>query len=132
VFSNQGYATYEMAVVVDDVLMGVTELVRGKDLLVSTARQLLLLRALRDCCRQERAAGREPALFPAALVEAEPRYFHCPLMRDAEGKRMSKRRGSETLRAYREAGKTPAQVWEACFPAAAPRAGGVEGLVHSE
>jgi len=117
VFSNQGYATYEMAVVVDDALMGVSEVVRGKDLLVSTARQLLLLRALRDCCRQERAAGREPGLFPASLMEAEPKYYHCPLLRDAEGKRMSKRRGSATLRAHREAGKSPTQVREACYPA---------------
>ena len=110
VFSKQGYAAYEMAVVIDDALMGVTEVVRGEDLLVSTARQILLRRALRDCCRQERLAGREPAIFSAALIEAEPRYFHCPLMRDSEGKRMSKRRGSETLRSLRERGMTPEQI----------------------
>jgi glutamyl-tRNA synthetase len=107
-----------LAVVADDIVMGVTEVVRGEDLLLSTAKQVLLRRALRDCVRQERAAGRDPALFPAALMEAEPLYYHCPLVRDADGKRMSKRRGSETLRAMREAGRRPEQVRAALFPAA--------------
>jgi len=77
---------YQLACAVDDAAMNVTEVVRGADLLVSTARQLLLYRAL----------GRTP-----------PRFFHCELMRDGQGKRLAKRHDALSLRALREQGKTP-------------------------
>jgi glutamyl/glutaminyl-tRNA synthetase len=48
VWRLDGYPSYELAVVVDDILMGITEVVRGQDLLVSTARQLLLMKAIFD------------------------------------------------------------------------------------
>ena len=74
---------YELAVVVDDAAMGITEVVRGEDLLLSTARQLLLYRAL----------GWEP-----------PAFFHCPLVRDAEGRRLAKRHAALSLRELRGRG----------------------------
>src|SRR6185436_16357240 len=61
---------YQLAVVVDDAAMGITEVVRGEDLLLSTFRQLLLYRAL----------GWEP-----------PAFFHCDLVLDEQGARLAKR-----------------------------------------
>jgi glutamyl-tRNA synthetase len=78
--------SYQLACVVDDAAMGITEVVRGADLLVSTARQLLLYRAL----------GWEV-----------PAFFHCPLVTDAAGKRLAKRHDAASLRAWRERGMVP-------------------------
>lgn len=86
---RDGVPAYELAVVVDDIAMGVTEVVRGRDLLRSTARQLLLYRAL----------GAEP-----------PAFYHCPLVRDERGRRLAKRGGSLSLRALREQGKAPGEL----------------------
>lgn len=80
---------YELAVVVDDAAMGITEVVRGEDLLLSTARQMLLYRAL----------GREP-----------PAFFHCPLVRDAEGRRLAKRHAALSLRELRARGVAPGEL----------------------
>ena len=76
----------QLAVVLDDHAMGVTEVVRGEDLLLSNARQLLLYRAL----------GLKP-----------PGFYHCPLLRNATGKRLAKREDALGLRALREAGESP-------------------------
>lgn len=81
---------YQLAVVVDDWLMGVTEVVRGADLLTSTPRQL--------------------ALFAALDAGWTPNYWHVPLLHDASGKRLSKRDGSDSLAALRNRGETPDQV----------------------
>lgn len=81
---------YQLAVTVDDAAMHVTEVVRGADLLLSTARQMLLQRALN---------------YPT------PDYYHCPLLTDAHGTRLAKRHDALSLRALCAAGKTPAEVW---------------------
>lgn len=86
---DAGLPSYQLACVVDDAAMAITEVVRGRDLLKSTARQILLQRALD---------------LPA------PRYFHCDLMRDAAGVRLAKRHDALSLRALREAGLTPEDV----------------------
>lgn len=78
--------SYQLACVVDDAAMRITEVVRGKDLLVSTARQLLLYRAL--------------GLTP-------PAFFHCELMQDEQGRRLAKRHDALSLRTLRAQGKTP-------------------------
>ena len=83
---------YQLAVVVDDAAMKMTEVVRGADLLNSTARQLLLYRAL--------------GLTP-------PRFYHCPLMTDAAGVRLAKRHDALSLRALRAQGATPAALRQA-------------------
>ena len=83
VFGKDNFAAYELAVVVDDAEMTVTEVVRGADLLLSTARQLLLYEQ---------------------LEAAPPQFYHCPLVLDESGIRMAKRHGSTTIRALREAG----------------------------
>jgi glutamyl-tRNA synthetase len=74
---------YQLAVVVDDAAMQITEVVRGADLLKSTARQLLLIRALG---------------YPV------PAYFHCPLLRDEKNVRLAKRHDALSLRKLREEG----------------------------
>ena len=81
---------YELAVVVDDIAMHITEVVRGEDLLKSTARQLLLYHALG--------------------ATALPTFYHCPLVRDEHGHRLAKRSQSLSLRALRAAGKTLSDV----------------------
>ena len=80
---------YQLAVVVDDAAMGITEVVRGEDLLLSTARQLLLYRAL--------------DLNP-------PNFYHCPLMNDENGQRLAKRHDALSLRALRESGHKPEEL----------------------
>jgi len=95
VWRHDDIPAYQLAVVVDDAAMKVTEVVRGEDLLISTARQLLLYRALE--------------LPP-------PVFFHCPLMRDSAGVRLAKRHDALSLRALRTEGKTPEQLragWQA-------------------
>lgn len=89
VVRNDGIAAYQLATVVDDYAQGVTEVVRGDDLLTSTPRQLLLYHAL--------------GLTP-------PRFLHVPLVVDTAGQRMAKRRDSTRLAALREAGVSAAQV----------------------
>ena len=75
--------------------MGITEVVRGADLLRSTARQLLLYRAL------QRQA---------------PSFYHCPLVTDASGQRLAKRHDALSLRKLRAAGAQPEALrrsWDA-------------------
>jgi len=86
VWRHDGVPSYQLAVVVDDAAMKITEVVRGADLLVSTARQILLYRAL----------GLEP-----------PAFYHCPLLTDAAGARLAKRHDAMSLRTLREQGSTP-------------------------
>jgi len=78
--------SYQLACAVDDVALGITEVVRGADLIKSTFRQLLLFRAL----------GASP-----------PAYCHCPLMTDEHGTRLAKRHDALSLRALRAAGTRP-------------------------
>ncbi len=89
VWRRDDVPAYQLAVVVDDALMRITEVVRGADLLKSTARQILLQRAL---------GFRTPA------------YFHCDLLTDERGERLAKRHESLSLRALRAAGVTPEEV----------------------
>jgi glutamyl/glutaminyl-tRNA synthetase len=77
---------YQLACAVDDAAMRITEVVRGADLLVSTARQILLYRAL--------------DLPP-------PVFFHCTLMLDEKGQRLAKRYDALSLCRLRECGETP-------------------------
>jgi glutamyl-tRNA synthetase len=89
VWRRDDVPAYQLAVVVDDTAMGITEVVRGADLLKSTARQILLLRA---------------------LGLAVPDYYHCDLIRDESGLRLAKRHDSLSIRALRELGWTAERV----------------------
>lgn len=89
VWRRDGVPAYELAVVVDDAAMRITEVVRGEDLLISTARQILLYEAL----------GLKP-----------PEFYHAPLLCDTSGQRLAKRNRSLTLRELKEAGHQPAAL----------------------
>lgn len=89
VWRRDDVPAYQLAVVVDDATMQITEVVRGADLLKSTARQILLFQAL----------GLEI-----------PDYYHCDLVRDEAGARLAKRHDSLSIRKLREIGWTPEQV----------------------
>ena len=86
VWRRDDVPAYQLAVVVDDAAMQITEVVRGADLLRSTARQILLQRA---------------------LGLATPQYFHCPLIADDSGARLAKRHDALSLRTLRERGGKP-------------------------
>lgn len=89
VWRSDDVPAYQLAVVVDDAAMKITEVVRGADLLVSTARQLLLYRA---------------------LGLTAPEFFHCPLMVDEHGERLAKRHDSLSLRSLRARGNSPSEI----------------------
>jgi glutamyl/glutaminyl-tRNA synthetase len=92
---RDGEPAYPLAVVVDDARDGVTEVVRGADLLDATATQIRLHEAL----------GLRP-----------PTYLHVPVLLGSDGKKLSKSHGSTELRALRAAGWTPDRVWEVLLP----------------
>ena len=89
VWRHDEVPAYQLAVVVDDAAMRITEVVRGADLLLSTARQILVYRALK--------------LEP-------PSFYHCPLLSDDSGVRLAKRHGALSLRALRKRGATPVEL----------------------
>jgi glutamyl-tRNA synthetase len=89
---GDGVFAYQLAVVVDDLAMGVTEVVRGSDLLASSPRQ---------------------ALLAALLGGTPPRWAHVPLVVTADGARLAKRDRGITLREHRTAGVEPAAVVDA-------------------
>lgn len=91
VWRKDGVPAYELAVVVDDAAMEITEVVRGEDLIRSTFRQLLVHRAL----------GLRP-----------PEYYHTPLILDEAGRRLAKRDGAFTLREMRAANLPPPELDE--------------------
>lgn len=86
---SDGVFAYQLAVVADDAAMGVTQVVRGRDLLASTPRQLYLYRLL----------GFEP-----------PAYAHTPLLLAADGRRLSKRDRDSSLEALLGGGFTPEEI----------------------
>jgi len=95
VWRRDDVPAYQLAVVADDAAMQITEVVRGADLLKSTARQLLLIRALG---------------LPV------PAYYHCDLVRDEGGMRLAKRHDALSLRKLRNQGYSPQQLLNMCTP----------------
>ena len=89
VWRKDDMPNYQLACVVDDADMGITEVVRGADLMRSTFRQLLIYRAL----------GWDA-----------PSFYHCPLVTDQNGVRLAKRNDALSISTLREEGKTPQQV----------------------
>ena len=104
---SDGMFAYQLAVVVDDAAMGVTEVVRGADLLSSTPRQLLLYRLL----------GLQ-----------EPAFYHLPLLLDSDGRRLSKRNADAGLDTLGERYTAPEIMGKLAYlagfhPSAEPRTG---------
>ncbi len=88
---GDGTPAYQLAVVIDDAVMGVTDIVRGDDLLDSTPRQILLYEAL-------------------DLHARIPAYTHLPLVIGPDGRRLAKRHGDTRIASYRDAGVTASRV----------------------
>jgi glutamyl-tRNA synthetase len=86
IFRSDGYATYNFAVVVDDIDMGITDVVRGDDHVNNTPRQINIYQAL------------------GASV---PYFAHLPMILDPEGAKLSKRTGAADVMQYRDAGYLP-------------------------
>lgn len=101
IWKRDGEPAYQLAVVVDDADQGVTEVLRGDDLLPSAARQILLYRA---------------------LEKSVPRFAHLPLVLGEDGRRLAKRHGDTTLRAFRERGVAAEELcgWLAAWSGLAP------------
>ena len=95
VWRRDGTPAYQLACVADDAAMRITEVVRGADLLKSTARQILLYRA---------------------LGLTLPDWFHCRLVLDQHGRRLAKRYDALSLRALRAQGLTPMNILGAELP----------------
>jgi glutamyl-tRNA synthetase len=89
IWKSAGTPAYQLAVVVDDADQGITEVIRGDDLVPSTPRQLLLYAAL----------GLQP-----------PRFAHVPLVVGLDGRRLAKRHGDTRLSALRDAGVRPERL----------------------
>ena len=90
---GDGMYAYNLAVVLDDIAMGITEVIRGDDLLDTTGQQLYLYNTLQQC-------------YPYKNIVV-PKYGHAPLLVDTDGHRLSKRQKSITIRELRE------QQWSA-------------------
>jgi glutamyl/glutaminyl-tRNA synthetase len=95
VWRRDNVPSYQLACAVDDAAMAITEVVRGADLLKSTARQILLLQA---------------------LGFAAPNWYHCTLVADHNGQRLAKRHDALSLRALRQRGLTPMNIFSAELP----------------
>jgi glutamyl-tRNA synthetase len=95
VWRKDGGPSYQLACVADDAAMGITEVVRGADLLKSTARQILLNNA---------------------LGFRHPEWFHCRLVVDHNGRRLAKRHDALSLRTLRQRGLTPMSILSAELP----------------
>jgi glutamyl-tRNA synthetase len=95
IWRRDGGPSYQLACSVDDATMRITEVVRGADLLKSTARQILLNRA---------------------LGFQNPAWYHCRLVVDNHGRRLAKRHDALSLRALRQRGLTPMKILAAELP----------------
>lgn len=105
---KDGLPAYQIASLADDLHFGVTHIVRGQDLLPSTGAQLLLAQRL----------GRE--------AFQEVRFFHHGLLLDEKGQKLSKSQGAGSLAAWREAGRSPGELFEG-----AARLLGLNTIPHS-
>ena len=92
---DENGAGYALAVTVDDAAMGVTEVVRGDDLLPATPPQILLYRALN--------------LHPSPLTP-QPAFFHVPLVVGPDGRRLAKRHGDTRISSFRASGVKPEEI----------------------
>lgn len=119
---KDGDPAYQLSSLIDDLYFGVNAIVRGHDLLPSTAAQLQLASLLEE----------------EAFLQA--RFFHHPLLLDEAGEKLSKSQGAASLQAWREAGKSPAQLLETAArwlglqppPAGLPTAAALLALLREE
>ena len=103
-------AGYTLACTVDDLLMGITEVVRGDDLLAATPAQILLARALSKRFKHRDTETQREDGNALCLCDSVLKYCHVPLVVGRDGKRLAKRHGDTRIAIYREAGKSPGEI----------------------
>lgn len=99
-----GFIAYHLATAVDELSMGITEVVRGLDLAVALPAQLAVMEALLAHDQVAKTLSVHHSAGPALS------YRHVPLLCDAEGHKLAKRDGGLSLNSLREQGMSPAQV----------------------
>lgn len=111
-----GLFGYQLVVVVDDLDMGVDDIVRGRDLLRSTALQMRIRRCLLEGGFEPEHGGIDPCAVgrPASRCAACPAYAHLPLIDNAAGRRLAKRERSLDMGALRARGVRPEQIIGYC------------------
>lgn len=105
---SDGLFAYQFVVSIDDFDMGVTQIVRGRDLLRSTAIQLWIRRALESVSPAQTSPAASPATAPI------PQFAHLPLVDDISGKRLAKRDRALDLGVLREEGVSPERIIGYC------------------
>ena len=105
---SDGLFAYQFVVSIDDFDMGVTQIVRGRDLLRSTAIQLRIRRALESVSPAQTSPAASPATAPI------PQFAHLPLVDDLSGKRLAKRDRALDLGVLREEGVSPERIIGYC------------------
>lgn len=105
---SDGLFAYQFVVSIDDFDMGVTQIVRGRDLLRSTAIQLWIRRALESVSPAQTSPATSPATAPI------PQFAHLPLVDDLSGKRLAKRDRALDLGVLREEGVSPERIIGYC------------------
>ena len=102
-------AGYTLACAVDDLAMGVTEVVRGDDLLAATPAQILLARALSSHTHSPISLSSSHSTI-RPFENSTISYCHLPLVVGPDGKRLAKRHGDTRVASYRAAGRRPGQI----------------------
>ncbi len=97
---RDGFWTYQFAVCIDDIAQEITHIVRGEDILPSTARQILLSEMISDAYDASK-------ILPAYR---RPLYLHHPLIVDSTGKKLSKREHAHSIRQDKDQGVSPEQL----------------------
>ena len=103
-------AGYTLACTVDDLLMGVTEVVRGDDLLPATPAQILLARALEPFVLKHKDTEAQRVVSSLCLCDSGLKYLHVPLVVGRDGRRLAKRHGDTRIATFREQGKRPEEI----------------------
>lgn len=98
---KNGFPAYQIASLIDDIMMNVNFIVRGKDLLGSTAAQIYLSQQL-----QKTAATLPFTQF------SDTYFWHHPLLSNAQGEKLSKSKGAASLRTWRENGQSPTPIFK--------------------
>ncbi|MSQ83970.1 MAG: tRNA glutamyl-Q(34) synthetase GluQRS [Myxococcales bacterium] len=107
---KDGGFAYMLAVVVDDIAMGVNQVVRGDDLLAATGQQLAVYRQLMQCARLQAATHENQQFWQLAAIAEPPSHAHVSLVVGDEGRRLAKRNKSMHLRSMRDRGVTASAV----------------------
>lgn len=104
---SDGYPSYNFAVVVDDLEMGITHVIRGEDHLSNTPRQILIYQVLQEVMRNVEGGMRSESLAPQLKT---PVFAHIPMILGPDRSKLSKRHGATSVVQYKEEGYLPEAI----------------------